>query len=92
MSNIQEDSKKLIDALEDAYIGSVRSYSGRGMFGKSCVAISGDEDVSEWNVAKHLFSEEYDGAFDRLPAPHHDQLGRGIVLYWPTYPWPEGKH
>jgi hypothetical protein len=91
-----EQVKKFIDALEDADYTS-KPYSGRGMFGKSCVSVSGggrdDEDnppVSAWEIAKDLFTERWDGEFDNLPAPQQDSLGLGIVLYWPSYQWPEG--
>ena len=86
-----ELSKKLIEALE-AGGWETRSYSGRGMYGKTCVSVrDGDERVSAWEIAKHLFSEEYDGEFDRVPEPQQDQLGLGIVLYWPGYEWPEDQ-
>lgn len=78
---------RLIEALEsEGYDPS--SYSGRGMYGKSCVAV---RNVTVWEIAKTLFTEEYDGEFDDLPEPQQDQLGRGIVLYWPSYAWPEDK-
>ena len=83
-----EQSKKLIEALEEGG-WETRSYSGRNMYGKNCVSVrDGDEKVSAWEIAKHLFSEEYDGEFDRVPEPQRDQLGLGIVLYWPRYEWP----
>ncbi len=83
-----ELSTKLIEALEEGG-WEVRSYSGRGMFGRTCVSVrDGDEKASAWDIAKHLFSA-YDGAFDRLPEPSQDQLGLGIVLYWPRYEWPK---
>ena len=84
-------SQKLIEALEEGG-WEVRSYSGRGMYGKRCVSVRDGQDgekASAWEIAKHLFSEQYDGEFDRLPEPQQDQLGLGIVLYWPRYPWPE---
>ena len=86
-----ELSKKLIEALEEGG-WKTRSYSGRGMYGRTCVSVrDGDEKVSAWEIAKHLFSEQYDGEFDRVPEPQQDQLGLGIVLYWPRYEWPEDQ-
>jgi hypothetical protein len=88
-STKQERAKKLLEALEEGG-WETRSYSGRGMFGASCISVrDGDEKVSAWEIAKHLSSEQYDGEFDRLPEPQQDQLGRGIVLYWPYYEWPK---
>jgi hypothetical protein len=85
----EDISKSLIEALEEGG-WETRSYSGRGMFGRTCVSVrDGDEKDSAWEIAKHLSSEEYDGKFDRVPEPHQDQLGLGIVLYWPSYEWPK---
>ena len=81
------DSKRLIKALAESGFDP-RSYSGRGMYGKTCVAVS---DTTPWDVAKALFSEQYDGEFDDLPEPHADSLGLGSVIYWPRYAWPESE-
>ena len=79
-------SESLIVALKDVGYDP-RAYGGRGMYGKRCVAITGD-DITVWGLAKALFSEQFDGQFNRLSAPQQDQLGLGIVLYWPSYEWP----
>jgi hypothetical protein len=88
----EEDVKQFIEALEEGG-WETRSYSGRSMFGRTCVSVrdSGDgfEKASAWEIAKHLFSEQYDGKFDSVPEPQQDQLGLGIVLYWPYYEWPK---
>ena len=55
------------------------SYSGRGMFGRQCVAVS---DVSLWDLAKAT------GQLD-VSQPYEDTLGRGKVFYWQYMPWPE---
>ena len=93
MAKTAEQVKELIEALEDEGF-EVRSYSGRNMFGKQCVSVRSDEDAreaTEWEIAKALFSEEYDGKWDSLPAPHRDQLGLGMVYYWPSYEWPKDE-
>ena len=87
MAKTAEQSKALIDALTDLGY-EPRSYSGRGMYGKECVAVTG---VSVWNVAQGLFSEQFDEDFSELPEPKQDALGLGNVLYWPSYPWPEDQ-
>lgn len=89
MPRTAEDIKALISALE-AGGWEVKSYSGRGMYGKQCISVrEGDECVSPGDVAKHLFGEEYDGEFDWVSEPLQDSMGLGIVLYWPRYEWPE---
>lgn len=86
----QEQVKQFIQALEDANF-EVRSYSGRSMFGKECVSVVSREDdrTSAWEVAKALwYGCEAEDALD-IPEPRQDSLGLGIVLYWPSYEWPQ---
>lgn len=51
------------------------SYSGRGMFGAECVAITLDHR---------------DESVRRLTGsvPRWDSMGRQVVAYWPDLPWP----
>lgn len=92
MPKSKEEVQKFIEALEDAGY-EPKSYSGRGMFGKNCVSLrsNGDEEekFSAWDVAKSLwYGCEAEDAID-IPEPRQDQLGLGIVLYWPSYEWPK---
>lgn len=95
MPKPQDEVQALITALEDANY-EVKPYSGRGMFGRVCVSVQGgaadDENntsISVWEIARELFHEDHGGAFDTVPEPRQDQLGLGIVLYWPNYEWPK---
>lgn len=85
-------SKQLIEWLEIAGF-EPRSYSGRGMFGRSCVSVHGDRDegVTLWTIATSLYSCNPDGAdlIDRIPEPRTDNLGLDYVYYWPSFEWPE---
>lgn len=74
--------KKLIELLEDAGY-EPRSYSGRGMFGATCVSVYSRNDESVWNLAHALIESD-------IPEPRTDQLGLGHVYYWPGYEWPDG--
>lgn len=51
------------------------SYSGRGMFGAECVAISAPD--------RAYAPRKLDGV-----TPRYDSLGKGLVAYWPHLPWP----
>ena len=64
---------------------NVRSYSGRGMYGKNCLAVDLTDSIS------HLFAsiiyytdddnrEELAEAFENM---RQDSMGRGIVVYFP---------
>lgn len=65
-----------------------RPYSGRGMFGKTCLAVTVDD----------LTGAAFDIRF-RLGAHSHeiwpngsakwDNLGRGFIIYWPHEPYKE---
>jgi len=77
---VQTKAAKLIERLKDEGY-KPRSYSGRGMMGKHCVAISGDLDKYEVGAA----------VGSGFSAPQQDAMGMGIVLYWPAYEWPEEK-
>jgi len=88
VAKTDDDVTKFLDALEQAGY-EPRSYSGRGMFGKQCVSVSGD-DVSAWEVARALWYNNFDEDDLDVPEPRSDSLGLGIVLYWPSYEWPKG--
>ncbi|CAM5998711.1 unnamed protein product [Sphagnum balticum] len=85
MPKSMEQVNKFIDALEEAGY-EPKSYSGRGMYGKSCVSIR--DGVSAWDVAVALFVGNDLDPTD-VPEPHQDSLGLGTVLYWPSYEWPK---
>ena len=80
----EQQVKALIDALEDAGYDPC-AYSGRGMYGKECVALRGD-NINLWEVARSLPEDL------NVPEPRTDSMGLGIVIYWPSYEWPKSKH
>lgn len=57
------------------------SYSGRGMFGRSCVGLQSDDLTSMFSLGKALGSE------CEASDPHIENLGMGFILYWPDEPW-----
>jgi len=60
-----------------------RSYSGRGMYGKSCLGVEISRDESLFNVGvavgEYLAEEDSDS-----PKGYVDSLGRGQILYFPS--------
>lgn len=80
-------STEWIDFLEGLNY-QPHSYSGRGMYGKECVAVV-VEDV--WAFIATV-GEDVDDGFNwsLLRRTHTDGMGRGdVVLYWPSLEWPE---
>lgn len=77
-----------------------RSYSGRGMFGKQCLAISTDD--SPFDVAANLLEtsirsiEVSEVEFDQqhfadiLRQTRSDSMGLGSVYYWPSETYESG--
>ena len=56
----------------------VHSYSGRGMYGKECLAISGRSlDILEVNLMA------------KVGKKLSDDRGLGVVYYWPNIPYAE---
>lgn len=67
---------ELIEAIRnmaDSEFDGVTSYSGRGMYGKECIAVACDDrdDMVEACVRADL------------PRPTFDTLGMGMIAYWP---------
>ena len=75
----QSKTEQLIEALEGAGF-EPRSYSGRGMYGAECVAAKGDEFAITEALAGQGFGR-----------PLADQLGKGVIVYWPQHKWPEDQ-
>ena len=91
MPKTAKEVQRFIDVLEEAGYEPT-SNSGRGMYGKCCVSVKGD-DVSAWDVARSLWFNNFDDEEDLdIPEPRQDQLGLGIVLYWPSYEWPKDRN
>ena len=62
------------------------SYSGRGMMGKYCVAVNLNSDENLWNLCQALTIQTHDNRLQPLLcAPRTDNMGMGIVAYWPSY-------
>lgn len=56
------------------------AYAGRGMYGAECVAVEVDsrEDAGDLKAIVGVM-------------PKTDSLGRNVVAYWPSLPWPDSK-
>lgn len=74
---------------EDA-VSFRNDYSGRGMYGRQCVGIVGDESTCMkivGQVIKDAHAQgmdfEFDEAVDTLLDSCRDSMGRDIIVYWP---------
>ena len=79
MNTLQECLEKLAD-----YFGfDVRSYSGRGMYGKTCLAIVG-EGINLISLGYALGEMDRDIDKYDLDNMRSDSMGLGMVYYWPN--------
>jgi len=88
MSTNKAVAKLFAEVLEDAGYEPY-AYSGRGMYGKKCVAINVERGQSIWEIAIQVFKENEDIA-EQVGTPTEDDMGLGAVFYWPNLPY-EGK-
>jgi hypothetical protein len=85
---LNETAKHVLGLLDQTnFSEGVRTYSGRGMSGRVCLS-------TELNSSNELFELGFEMAralyFDRdpsgsiTPAPQLDNMGRGLIAYWPA--------
>lgn len=60
--------------------GRVRTYSGRGMYGRECLSIYCDNATTCIEAAAH----------HGIRSSRQDSMGREYVVYWPAIAVPEG--
>lgn len=85
MSNNKRKSQ-LQTMLEDLDFGTVRSYSGRGMYGKECLAITGCDLGTLMGFLVGSASDGVDVDFvtvRQLESIKQDSLGMDTVYYFP---------
>jgi hypothetical protein len=79
-----EDIESLVSNFDNA---EVRSYSGRNMYGRSCLGIDMESMTDAFCFA--LSVQDEDLAYI-LSQPVFDNMGRGIIVYFPNVEAPEG--
>lgn len=71
----EDEKRRLIEGIAERNpdISLHTDYSGRGMFGDTCYGLSGDEH----EIVRAMEREN-------LPDGTKDQLGLGVIIYWPS--------
>lgn len=74
---------------------NIRSYSGRAMYGKSCLAITGDNmslillgmEIARYNIEAE--ENDINDVVDEADVDSYrqDSMGLGSVIYWPRIPF-----
>ncbi len=92
----EDISRSVMTVLSDLGI-EARSYSGRGMYGASCIGVDCDHQ-SPFQVLAQLVigltqladaDDEASDHFTRDGAVQTDSMGRGSIVYFPRLPWLE---
>jgi len=92
----EDISRSVLTVLQTLDI-EARSYSGRGMYGRSCVGVDcarGDSHAVVAQIVIGLMSlkdadEEAAEHFTLDGAVATDSMGRGSIVYFPRLPWVE---
>ena len=67
---------------------SIRSYSGRGMYNETCLAICGDNiNLADIFYTIGRMDEEEKICPHELGGMRSDSMGLGMVYYWPRIPY-----
>ena len=86
------DSKTFVEFVRDYTEYEPQSYSGRGMYGKSCVGITCDNpsDVVLDIIQAQAENDptEVSELIDMLRRSSQDSMGRSAIIYWPKIEWP----
>lgn len=84
----------LINAISDAGY-QAESYSGRGMYGRTCVGVTVPRDTSPFQLAAQIIASSDDPAemADSLSdlRVNEDSMGFDTVVYFPRVPWVEAE-
>lgn len=87
--------KEFTQILDYANLDYRTDYSGRGMFGKECIAIDVSQDDSEHGIIAQIVQaaaeltnnnetrDTVDNTVTLMCQTHTDSMGLGSILYWP---------
>lgn len=82
-----EQLEILTDAIDRTGV-ELRPYSGRGMYGDSCVGIVPNTDTARYfmHLAQILIENGEEETLDLLmrSPSREDSLGKGVIIYFPT--------
>jgi hypothetical protein len=82
-----EQIETIQDLASEIDGAELRSYSGRGMYGKQCLGIDMDSMTDAFRFALMIDDEDLTVA---LSNPCFDSMGLGIIVYFPNVEAPEG--
>lgn len=91
MTTLTQLTDEQVDTIKDLLVdigdAHLRPYSGRFMYGQECLGIDMDSMADAFRFA--LMITDSDLA-DALSSPRFDNMGMGIIVYFPNVGVPEG--
>lgn len=91
----KESFDTLVEAFESAGC-DVRSYSGRGMYGRACLGVVTEENPAAFAIGlamgllENYEKEEVAELLQVLDSPETDSMGNDTIVYWPRVKWMSG--
>jgi len=90
----EKQAKRFVEVIESANY-EVRAYSGRGMYGRSCIGIDVAQGVSMFKVGVDVANMATTLGYEDLAEDigdlrvAQDSMGLGAIVYFPNVAWPE---
>lgn len=85
----------LNDALDNAGLERTamrESYSGRNMYGDTCIGLTVAYPSEVLRFAAHLGAADADLADDLMDATRSDSMGKDMIYYWPGWTITDAPH
>lgn len=79
----QDELNDIIDEMANEGYEFYTDYSGRGMYGDTCLAVDLDHTSDLMRLGCCLGRMDSALAHTLGEGAHTDSMGRGIVVYWP---------
>jgi hypothetical protein len=89
----QEQAEKIQNFVYEEDVELRESYSGRGMYGKSCFGLVGRNVASiGMKLTAYLAdSDELDLAVSLAKCANQDSMGMEGIIYFPGFEWPTSE-
>ena len=80
-------NETLINIIEEAasnYDGEIREYTGRSMYGKTCLGITLNDIRKVAEMLVYVAGDDHDLATMLANNLTFDNMGLSVIAYWPT--------
>lgn len=81
---LDTDQRSLVEEAASNYDGGITEYSGRFMYGTTCLGIDLDDLRKVAELLVYIAADDHDLAFTLANNLTLDDMGRGVIAYWPN--------